>query len=42
MNTFVRWIDDLTDKAHARLTLLLSALSALITTGFVLMLEAGV
>jgi hypothetical protein len=42
MNRIVRWIDALSDKALARLTLLLSALSALITTSFVMMLQAGI
>jgi hypothetical protein len=37
----VRWIDALSDRAMARLTLLLSALSALITTSFVMLLHAG-
>jgi len=42
MNRIVRWIDSMSDKALARLTVLLSALSALITTSFVMMLHAGV
>jgi len=41
MKRIVRWIDELSDRAVARLTVLLSALSALITTSFVMMLHAG-
>ena len=41
MKRIVRLIDTLSDRALARLTLLLSTLSALITTSFVMLLHAG-
>jgi hypothetical protein len=42
MKRIVCWIDALSDKALTRLTVLLSAVAALLTSSFVMLLQAGV